>query len=162
MNKKGIAFIIILVLIVVAFFVINGMLKSNMASQTATSTASTTPQVTNAIQTQDQQEGSQAFIVNASLAQGGFVVIQRNDNGQLGNIIGTSDYLPAGTQKQNFTVNLSEPMKAGDQLAAVLYADDGNQTFNAASDTPVMNNSVPVMATFQAVTSGKLQNENKG
>ncbi|HEY4487259.1 MAG TPA: hypothetical protein VI483_00670 [Candidatus Paceibacterota bacterium] len=74
-----------------------------------------------------------------SLAASGFLVIHEDSNGTPGTILGASALLQAG-ESTNIPVTLSRTTKDGEKLHAMLHFDvDGNGTFDAAIDSPVMS-----------------------
>lgn len=84
-----------------------------------------------------QEARTSVKIDNATLSQGGFVVIRGSDGKRLGQVIEISQYLEAGEYK-NITIVLGDfyTYKPDDQLVAMMYRDDGDRSFNEL-DQPV-------------------------
>ncbi|HMQ01661.1 MAG TPA: hypothetical protein PKD79_01160 [Candidatus Doudnabacteria bacterium] len=94
-----------------------------------------------------QSAGSFVNIDNYVLSQNGFIVIhEARADGSAGNIVGNSGYLSAGRgQDLEFNLNLV----AGRSYVAMLHADNGDRTFNASVDLPILENNRPVMTLFR-------------
>lgn len=94
-----------------------------------------------------QFAGENIVIDQAYLSKPGFVVIYRSGGGQKGEIAGRSGLLRPGAVAD---VVISAIPQANATYIAVLYADNGDGSFNASSDTPVIFNGSEVSTTFTA------------
>lgn len=94
-------------------------------------TTNTTPS-TDKIVVSAQLPGSDITVDNISLSKPGFVVVYELDSaGRLGKVVGTSNYLTAGN-KQDLEVKAT--VVANRKYSAVLYVDNGDKKFDAATD----------------------------
>lgn len=93
-----------------------------------------------------QAPGSSVTIDNVFLSKAGFITIHEVDaKGMAGTIVGTSGLLSVGA-KQDLEVVAT--LKPGAKYIAMVRADNGDKKFNAAQDTAITNNGVPVMIMF--------------
>lgn len=92
-------------------------------------------------------------VERAILSKAGYVVIRGGDNRRIGQVIEVSRYLNAGTN-QNVVVELGDlyTYKKNDQLVAMIYHDDGDQSFNEL-DQPVNSSAVYVETGKQVLAS---------
>lgn len=72
------------------------------------------------------------------IPRAGFVVVRREENGQLGKYIGKSEYLEPGSH-ENVSITTSEEMKKGEVILVMLYADNGNKVFSLSEDYPILD-----------------------
>ncbi len=91
----------------------------------------------------DQPPGDVVFISSATLPEGGFVVIYKDDSGSLGISIG-SRYFRDGTNPGD--IQLTEPLVLGGKYYAVLHRDNGNRTFEPAVDVAVTRDTGEVVS----------------
>lgn len=167
MDKKVIYFVIAIILVVVALFGTNAILK-NKNVEVADDPVVETPDVINSIFVPEQAEGNQVFIRDTSSVDSGFVVIHKTEEDEIGGtttgeIIGSSELIPSGNT-QNFVIELTEETTEGDVLMAMLHKDDGDGVFDPALDLPVSNvevDSTIVATKFGIVSEGALENEFK-
>ncbi|MBY0473336.1 hypothetical protein K2Q00_03615 [Patescibacteria group bacterium] len=84
-----------------------------------------------------QEARTSVSIDSATLTKGGYVVVRGGDGKRIGQVIEISSYLPPGTHT-NITIELGEfyPYNQEDQLVAMIYRDDGDQSFSEL-DVPV-------------------------
>ncbi|MFB6084742.1 MAG: type II secretion system F family protein [Halorientalis sp.] len=76
---------------------------------------------------------SEVTIESASLSDGGFVVVHRGD--AEGEVIGVSEYLPAGTSK-DVTIQLDREIDSDETVVLVPHMDtDDDRTYDAGSET---------------------------
>jgi hypothetical protein len=94
----------------------------------------------NAIYIPAQRPGSAIAISFVSLAKPGFVVIQENEGGKPGAILGNSRLLPKGESK-NSSFRIIRSLRNGEALFAVLYEDSGDSAFSPKYDIPVRDES---------------------
>lgn len=171
MNKKIFAFIIIVVLIVIALFAVNSALKQDAKEPKTAPEEVLTPSVS----APDQAGGMEVFITEAVLPDGGFVVIHNIDKdvpgdvvdisgsitgGVIGEVTGVSEFIPAGSAV-NFLVALDEEAVEGDTLFAMLYTDNGDGVWDAQLDIPLTVDGDVVVLAFRIVGEGALENEEK-
>ena len=106
----------------------------------------------NSLVVTDQYPGNVVYVSSVRLANPGFVVIQKNDNGAPGAVIGT-EYFAGGINPGKIT--LTSPTVDGGTYYASLYSDTvGNQKFDIKSDS-VVNDSHnnPIIETFHALAN---------
>lgn len=89
----------------------------------------------NAIYVGEQLPSKNITVSLASLEKPGFVVIHESKNGKPGGIIGKSNLLSAGENK-NILVDLSRVSRDGEVLFAMIHLDDGDGVFEASKDIP--------------------------
>lgn len=77
-------------------------------------------------------------VYSVSLPKDGYIVVQENDNGNFGKILGNSRILAAGEVKEIF-INLIRSTIDGETLNAVIYEDSGDQIFTPGLDLPIKN-----------------------
>ncbi len=96
----------------------------------------------------DQFPGNIVYVSTVQLAKNGFVVIQKDQDGTPGSVIG-AQYFEAGTRPGS--INLTEKTVEGGIYDAVLYTDDGDKVFNKEKDPVVKDVSgSTVMKSFKA------------
>jgi len=91
----------------------------------------------NAIYVPEQSPGKTVTVGFVVLARAGFVVIHENAEDVPGKILGESALLEAGEHATIESIPLSQEVKDGEELFAVLHQDDGDGFFDAAMDLPV-------------------------
>jgi len=145
--------IVIIVLIIIGILVFGGKGSSTPGTD-QTGTASTTVDNTtalNRITMTDQYPGNVVYLSSVQVAQPSWVVVQADNNGQPGAIIGSAHFA-AGINPGKIT--LSKPMTDGATYYAVIYTDDGASAFNAATDKPMTDtNGNVIMHVFHASSS---------
>ena len=157
MNKKILAFIIIIALIVIALFAINSVLKKDVEESEVTPEEVIVPSVS----APDQAGGMEVFINEVVLLDGGYVAIHREFDGVASTTIGVSGFLPAGTAT-NFLISLDEEVVEGDMLFAMLHVDDGDGLWSIELDTHLNDAGGAVIGqTFAIVDEGALDDEVK-
>lgn len=105
---------------------------------------------------EDQAPASFVVIKSAIFPAGGFVVIYNDLLGEFGDIIGQSDYFPAGYET-SVTAILARDSQIGQSLYAVLYQDDGDKVFDPTKDQPFEENiDQPVSTKFLILDRGLL------
>ena len=131
--------IVIIILIILGYYLFRGDndgVDVNNNNATATSTDSVDANEVNRITVADQALGNVVYVSSAQLANGGWVVIHKDNAGKPGAVVG-STYVEAGIAPVR--VNLTEQMTDGGTYYAMLHADDGDKTFDAAKDLPLKN-----------------------
>jgi hypothetical protein len=138
--------IILLIIIIVVWSRQDGVPgPDGNGNGTTTPTPTTTPPVTitgERVVVADQAPGIRVVVSSVAVRQPSFVVIFRDAPVGRGELIGTSGLLGPGTPLNipiNLPITLTERVEAGDDLVAVLYADNGNGLFSLTSDTEVRN-----------------------
>lgn len=94
-----------------------------------------------------EQTSLETVSLSATLAAPGWVTIHQSIGAAPAAIIGTSDYLPAGTY-DNLVIKLTEPMLPDYKFIALLHVDDGDQIFASHTDLPVKFNDAVVRVDF--------------
>jgi hypothetical protein len=152
--------IVIIILIIIGIWVFGGKgAQAPVDNSVATdNSGATTPGAINRIVMSDQYPGNIVYISSVQLASPGWVVIQANDAGVPGAIIGEA-YLGSGINPAKIT--LSSPMVDGGTYYAVLYSDNGDQTFSASTDKPLTDaNGNVIMKVFHG--SSAVSSQTKG
>ena len=129
--------IVIIAIIVIGILVFGGKGSTPAPTDQGTATTDTSsqnPSALNRIVMTDQYPGNVVYLSSVQLANPGWVVIQADKAGQPGAIIGSS-YMNAGIAPGKVTV--STPIVDGGTYYAVLYSDNGDKIFNAATDLPL-------------------------
>ncbi len=87
-------------------------------------------------------------------AQPSFVAIHRDDAGKPGKVIGVSALMATGTT-ESVAVTLTESVKVGDKLYAMLHTDDGDGAYEfPGADVPTMSaDGMVVMTPFEIVAT---------
>ncbi|MEI6397007.1 MAG: hypothetical protein WCO48_02970 [Candidatus Taylorbacteria bacterium] len=150
--------VVIIVLIIVGIMVFSR--KGVEAPAVTSETPSTTTEAgaINRIIVSDQYPGNVVYISSVQLANPGWIVIQTNDSGKPGKIIG-STFAPSGINPSKVT--LTQPMIDGGTYYAVLYSDNGDGKFEASLDKPLTDsNGSIIMKVFKATASAN--SETKG
>lgn len=152
--------IVIIVLIIIGIWVFGG--KGAQTPETVAPVAtdnSGTPAAINRIVMSDQYPGNVVYLSSVQLANPGWVVIQADNAGQPGAIIGET-YFTSGINPGKIT--LSQPMVDGGTYYAVLYDDtNGTQTFDATVDKPLTDsNGNIIMKVFHG--SSAVSSQTKG
>jgi hypothetical protein len=127
--------IVIIVLIVVGIMVFGGKKSETpSASDMGSTTTTTTTGALNRIVMSDQYPGNVVYLSSVQLQNGGWVVIQKDNAGQPGAIIGSA-WFDAGINPGKVTV--TSPIVDGGTYYAVLYSDNGDQKFDPTVDMPL-------------------------
>lgn len=92
----------------------------------------------NFVNVSSQKPGSAVTIDFVEIEKPGFVVIRADKSGALGEILGESALLPA-ERSEKIRIDLFRPMREGETLRAALYADDGDDIFDASKDGPFLD-----------------------
>ncbi|MBU6232129.1 MAG: hypothetical protein KGI45_03645 [Patescibacteria group bacterium] len=144
--------IVIVVLIVIGIIVFgNKGTPSPAATSSVTPTESVSPSALNRITMTDQYPGNVVYLSSVQVSQPSWVVIQADNNGQPGAILGSAHF-DAGINPGKIT--LSKPMIDGGTYYAVVYSDDGSGKFNATTDQPLKDsNGNVIMHIFHASSS---------
>jgi hypothetical protein len=115
--------------------------KEKSLQATSTSTATEPVEATDtAIYTGSETPGNQFYIDYANLTEDGFIVIYENGAEPMGEVLGTSVYLPRG-EYTNVPISLARTVTHGEVFDAVLHKDNGDRTFNILTDGLFKNNS---------------------
>lgn len=87
------------------------------------------------ISVEDQYDMSKVTL-DAVLAAPGFITIHQSMGGAVADIIGISDYLLSGVNR-NIEISLTEDMLPGYQYITLLHADNGDERYETMDDLPV-------------------------
>jgi hypothetical protein len=152
---------VITIIVIIIIVILGYWLFSKNSSSTSQNTASgesmsttTAPASTeaNSVVVTDQYPGNVVYVSSVRLSAGGFVVIQSDNGGTPGAVIGTQ-YFAAGINPGKIT--LTSPTVDGGLYYATLYSDAvGNQQFDVTKDS-VINDSHgnPIIETFHALAN---------
>ncbi|MFA6974198.1 MAG: hypothetical protein WC238_05715 [Parcubacteria group bacterium] len=91
------------------------------------------------IQILNQSAGINITVSQVQLISPGYVVINSDVNGAVGNILGHSELLSGGVWNNVF-IKLNTPATLGEKLYAFLYVDNGNSTFELPGDNQAIDN----------------------
>lgn len=143
--------IVIIVLVVIGIMVFGNKSSQAPATDDTTTTSQTGQTGVNRIVMSDQYPGNVVYLSSVQLAQPGWVVVQADNNGQPGTVLGSTHF---GAGINTGKVTLSQPTVEGGTYYAVLYTDDGTGTFNPATDKPLTDaNGNVIMQIFHASAS---------
>lgn len=144
--------IVIIILIIIGIVVFGNKSSQTPANETdMTGTTTNTPGAINRIVMSDQYPGNVVYLSSVQLANPGWVVIQSDNNGQPGAVIGSAHF-DAGINPGKVT--LTSPTVEGSTYYAVLYTDDGSGAFNPNTDKPLTDaNGNIIMQIFHASSS---------
>lgn len=124
---------------------------SKSSIETSAPVPSPVSMVSNDLVVNDQYPGSVVHVTSANFKRGGWVVIEKSDNGAPGAIIGEA-YFGAGLTPGD--VQLSEPTVEGGHYFAAARDDDGDKKFDPAKDVPILQgNGSPLVVDFMATTN---------
>jgi hypothetical protein len=153
--------IVIIVLIIIGIWVFGGKgAQAPVDNSVATdNSGANTVGAINRIVMSDQYPGNVVYISSVQLANPGWVVIQADNAGQPGAILGEA-YLGSGINPAKVT--LSSPMVDGGTYYAVLYDNAaGTQVFSASADKPLTDaNGNIIMKVFHG--SASVSSQTKG
>jgi hypothetical protein len=148
--------IIVIIIIVILGYWLFSKNGSSTPNQPTTSTVNTptTPVSTeaNSVVVTDQYPGNVVYISSVRLANPGFVVIQKNNGGTPGAVIGTQ-YFAAGINPGKIT--LTSPTVDGGLYYASLYSDSvSNQKFDITKDSLIQDShGTSIIETFHALAN---------
>ena len=145
--------IIIIVILGIWLFSRGSSSTSNQPAENPVTTP-TTPVATeaNSVVVTDQYPGNVVYISSVRLAQPGFVVIQKDNGGTPGAVIGTQ-YFDAGINPGK--INLTLPTSDGGLYYASLYTDTvGSQKFDITKDSLIKDShGNPIIVIFHALAN---------
>ncbi|MDR3558475.1 MAG: hypothetical protein P4L61_03010 [Candidatus Pacebacteria bacterium] len=149
--------IIVIIIIVILGYWLFSKNGSSTPSSSVVSTGSTTSTVpvsteANSLVVTDQYPGNVVYLSSVRLANPGFVVIQTNNGGTPGAVIGTQ-YFAAGINPGKIT--LTSPTVDGGLYYASLYSDSvGNQQFDITKDSLIQDShGTSIIETFHALAN---------
>ncbi len=145
--------IVIIILIVIGIWVFGnkGASAPTDNSVATDNSGANTAGAINRIVMSDQYPGNVAYLNSVQLAAPGWVVVQADNAGQPGAILGET-YFTSGINPGKIT--LSKPMVDGGTYYAVLYTDNGDQKFDASTDKPLTDsNGNIIMKVFHGSAS---------
>ncbi|MCH7759019.1 hypothetical protein IID20_01545 [Patescibacteria group bacterium] len=164
MNQKGysITYIIIVIIVVVAaayfIFMREPAVKKDLIQEPPISGSTNTVEPlligNNAIYVSDVKPSTSVKVGFAILAGGGYVVIHEDSEGKPGAIIGNSDVLPQG-ENRDFDVELTRESIDDETLYAMLHSDNGDGEFNPAEDPPINSQGSIILMKFQVSASAE-------
>jgi hypothetical protein len=145
--------IVIIVLIVIGIFVFGKKSPStDMTGDTmSTSTPATNTPGANSIVMSDQYPGNVVYISSVTVANGSWMEIHKDNNGQPGAYIGSA-WVDAGTSPVKVTV--TSPIVDGGTYYAMLHSDNGDKKFDSTVDLPLKDtNGNIIMRVFHGSVS---------
>ena len=144
--------IVIIVLIIIGVLVFGNKGSQNLATETTIPTSTETPTgPINRVTMTDQYPGNVAFLSSVQADKPSWVVVQADNNGLPGKVIG-STHIDAGITP-GVKITLTQPMVDGATYYAVIYTDDGSGKFDATTDKPVTDANGVIMHVFKSSTS---------
>lgn len=127
MNARStIPALVLLSVLVGAVALAGGLAAGTATAQTANATAD--------VSVDDQTGAESVTVAEATLPEGGFVVVYNASGG----IVGVSEYLDNGTH-EDVTLEVSPEFSRSQVAVAEVRADDGDESFNASADAPYTN-----------------------
>jgi hypothetical protein len=144
--------IVVLIIIGVMVFGNKGTTPTDNTGAGISNTTDTTDSTeVNRIVMGDQFPGNVVFVSSVNLANGGWVEIHADNNGQPGAYIG-SMYFGPGLNTGKIT--LTKPTVEGGLYYAMLHSDDGDKKFDATKDLPLKDSKGDIiMKLFRAAAS---------
>jgi len=149
--------IVIIIIVGLGYWLFSSNSNSSSTSQNTANTGTTTSNVpasteANSVVVTDQYPGNVVYISSVRLASPGFVVIQKNNGGTPGAVIGTQ-YFAAGINPGKIT--LTSPTVDGGLYYASLYSDSvGNQQFDITKDSLIKDShGTSIIETFHALAN---------
>lgn len=127
--------IVIIILIVLGYYLFKGNSTSTTDATPTVSPTSMDNEV-NRVIVSDQFPGNVVFVSSVQLANGGWVVIHKDNAGRPGAVIGTA-WSDAGINPVKVT--LTEKTLDGGVYYAMLHADNGDKKFDATKDVALKN-----------------------
>jgi hypothetical protein len=105
----------------------------------------------NGLQIKTQTAGNAVILDTVLLNTPGYVIIHKKVGSKPGTILASSQLLQAGVYKI-VSIAMPEALKTWETYVAMLHKDSGDGTFNAADDTPIVNDAgAEIMVDFTAV-----------
>ncbi len=145
--------IIVIVVIGVMVFKDKGQESNNPNPEETPSALEETGAINRLVVT-DQNPGNVVYISSAELATSSWVVIQADNAGLPGKVLGSAKF-KSGINPGKIT--LSAPMVAGSTYYAVVYQDNGEKTFDLTKSTPLKDSKGQVvMKVFKASSTASV------
>lgn len=143
--------IVIIILVILGYNMFKGGSTPTTTIEDATSTDVTKTGDINRVVISDQFPGNIVYLSSVQLAQPGWVVIHKDNNGTPGAIIGSA-YFEKGINPGKIT--LTSPTVEGGIYYAMIHSDNGDKVFDATKDLPLKDASGNIiMKLFRASTS---------
>ena len=146
--------IVIIILIVLGYYLFKGNGGANSATNSPTPTPTDVVVDTNEINRivlSDQYPGNVVYVSSVQSANGAWVEIHKDNNGQPGAYIGSA-WVDKGIAPVKVT--LTEKMVNGGLYYAMLHSDNGDKKFDAAKDLPLKDSRGNIiMKAFRASTT---------
>jgi hypothetical protein len=143
--------IVIIILIVLGYYMFKGNTAPVGTDVSPTSSASPTDlNEVNRVVVADQYPGNVVYVSSVQLANPGWVVIHKDENGKPGKVIG-STYFDKGINPGKIT--LTENTADGSIYYAMLHADDGDKKFDATKDAEIKDSRGTVISKIFRATS---------
>ena len=148
--------VVIIIIVVLGYWLFskNGSSNTTPSAVSTSTTTSSAPASTeaNSLVVTDQYPGNVVYVSSVRLANPGFVVVQKDNGGTPGAVIGTQ-YFPAGINPGKITLN--SPTVDGGLYYASLYSDTvGNQQFDSTKDSLIQDShGNSIIETFHALAN---------
>ncbi|MXR41952.1 PGF-CTERM sorting domain-containing protein [Halobaculum sp. WSA2] len=127
MNARSTLPALVLLSVLVGAVALTGGLAAGTATaQTTNATAD--------VSVDDQTGAESVTVAEATLPDGGFVVVYNASGG----IVGVSEYLDEGTH-EDVTLEVSPAFSRSQVVVGEVRTDDGDESFNASADQPYTN-----------------------
>ena len=157
MNKKVVYLIVGLIIVIIALFVFNKILKEEViedpiVKETPSEELAETISVNNLV-VPNQAPGTEVFVEKILFktdGNGGFVTIHRvNEEGETGEIMGVSSYFEPGVTENILVVlNEGETIDVPLEMVAMLHTDDGDGVWTSETDIPLLDDEGNIVQVF--------------
>lgn len=142
--------VVIIVLIILGYYLFKGNGAPTTDVTPIVSPISIDEEV-NRVVVSDQYPGNVVYVSSAQLANGGWVVIHKDNAGRPGVVIGSA-WAEAGINPVKVT--LTEKTVDGGVYYAMLHTDDGDKKFDATKDVALKNDlGNEIIVKFSATTN---------
>jgi len=137
---SSIATVVVLILVAIGLFLLAGEREENAGHGGSSAEPQTSALFAenSAIFATDQPGGNTVTVSALVLESDGYVVVHEGAGTVPGAILGSSELLRAGGH-ENVGVKLSREVESGEALYAMLHADNGDGSFTANDDAPVID-----------------------
>lgn len=126
--KKGLYFIIVVIILVVTGIIMLGNRAEDTAMESMKENGNQNESLKNELFAATQSPGREVGIGEVRLTQNAYVVIHRETDGKPGKVIGNSSLLLPG-DNHGVLVAVQEDLRDGDRIFAMLHSDDGNGVY---------------------------------
>lgn len=135
--KKGLYFIIVVIVLAVTGIVMLGNRANDPATESMEESSHQSESLKNELFAATQSPGREVSIREVHLTQNAYVVIHKEADGKPGKVVGTSLSLLPG-ENHWVRIALTEDLKDGERIFAMLHSDDGNGVYEfPGGDAPL-------------------------